>query len=93
VLAIVDRQIAQRGGLDGSRDEGPLESALARPQHPLAYVDPKPDFGALAAAYAFGIAKSHALGGSKCASHIVSLTFLRYSRPVIDLGRWGIKGI
>jgi death on curing protein len=78
VLAIHDRQIAEHGGLDGLRDEGLLKSALERPQHLVAYADPKPDFAALAAAYAFGIAKSQAfLDGNKRTSNVVSLTFLR----------------
>ena len=75
VLAIHDRQIAEHGGLDGLRDEGLLKSALA---HLLANADPKPDFAALAAAYAFGIAKNRAfLDGNKRTSNVVSLTFLR----------------
>jgi death on curing protein len=43
VLAIHRRQLAEHGGIDGIRDAGLLESALARPQNLWAYHDPKPD--------------------------------------------------
>ncbi len=44
---------------EGLRDEGLLASALARPQNVLAYAQPPPDLAALAAAYAYGIARNH----------------------------------
>jgi prophage maintenance system killer protein len=50
VRAIHERQISEHGGSSGLRDEGLLQSALARPQHLLAYGDPPPDAAALAAA-------------------------------------------
>ena len=58
VLAVHDEQIAEHGGAAGTRDPGLLESALARPQNVAAY-DPNADIAALAAAYAFGIARNH----------------------------------
>ena len=77
VLAIHDEQIAEHGGLAGVRDIAILESALARPQQLQAYGDPAPDIAALAAAYAFGIAKNHAfLDGNKRTSYVVTRTFL-----------------
>jgi death-on-curing protein len=57
VLAIHDMQIAEHGGGVGIRDPGLLESALARPLNLAAYGEP--DLCALAAAYAFGIARNH----------------------------------
>jgi death-on-curing protein len=57
VLAAHDEQLAEHGGAGGVRDKGGLESALARPQNLAAYGEP--DAAALAAAYAFGIAKNH----------------------------------
>jgi death-on-curing protein len=57
VLAAHDEQLAEHGGAGGVRDKGGLESALARPQKLAAYGEP--DAAALAAAYAFGIAKNH----------------------------------
>jgi len=57
VYAIHDRQIAEHGGLDGIRDQGMIESALARPINLLAYG--QPDAADLAAAYAYGLARNH----------------------------------
>ena len=57
VLAIHEEQLALHGGGFGLRDHGLLESALARPQNRLAY-DPGADCAALAADYAFGIARN-----------------------------------
>ena len=59
VIAIHQRQISEHGGSEGLRDEGLLASALARPQNFLAYAQPPPDLAALAAAYAYGIARDH----------------------------------
>lgn len=59
VLAVHLRQLAEHGGGEGLRDEGLLQSALARPQNLLAYGDPQPDLASLAAAYAYGIARNH----------------------------------
>ena len=48
-LAIHDRQLAEHGGGSGVRDEGMLDSALARPQQLYAYGDPMPDLADLSA--------------------------------------------
>lgn len=37
--AVHDRQLAEHGGLDGVRDKGAVESALARPQYLDVYAD------------------------------------------------------
>jgi death on curing protein len=75
VLPIHEQQIAEHGGTQGVRDIGLLESALARPQNLAAYNDP--DIFALAAAYAFGIAKNHPfLDGNKRTSYVTAQTFL-----------------
>ena len=58
VLAIHEEQLALHGGGSGLRDRGRLESALARPQNRVAY-DSGTDCAALAANYAFGIARNH----------------------------------
>ena len=60
VLAMHDMQLARFGGLDGVRDANALQSALARPAQLDAYGDPPPDAALLAAAYAYGLARSHA---------------------------------
>jgi len=68
-------QIAGFGGLAGLRDAGGLESALARPRNLVAYG--KPTAFELAAAYAFGIAKSHPfLDGNKRTAFVASVVFL-----------------
>jgi len=59
IQAIHDRQINEHGGLPGLRDEGLLLSALSRSENAFHYSDPKPDVAELAAAYGFGLAKSH----------------------------------
>ncbi len=68
-------QLAEHGGGEGVRDERLLESAMARPQNLLAYGDP--DVAALAAAYAYGIARNHPfIDGNKRTAAVVSETFL-----------------
>ncbi len=76
VTAIHSRQIAEHGGSDGTRDVGLLQSALARPQNLLAYGEDV-DIAALAAAYAYGIAKNHPfIDGNKRTALVVMRTFL-----------------
>ncbi|OJY69575.1 MAG: death-on-curing protein [Sphingobium sp. 66-54] len=73
--AIHAEQIAVHGGGEGVRDIGLLESAMARPQHLASYE--RPDIAALAAAYAYGIARNHAfIDGNKRTAAVVSETFL-----------------
>jgi death on curing protein len=75
VFAVHDRQIAEHGGLGGVRDAVAVESALARPRQLAAYSEP--DAAALAAAYAFGIARNHGFAdGDKRAAWIVARLFL-----------------
>jgi len=77
VLAIHRRQLSEHGGADGVRDAGLLASALARPQNILAYSEAPADFAALAAAYAFGIARNHPfLDRNKRTAYVVYRTFL-----------------
>jgi len=84
VLAIHRRQIAEHGGEAGLRDLGLLESALSRPRNIIAYAE-KADTAALAAAYAFGIAKNHPfLDGNKRTALVVMRTFLILNGADID---------
>ena len=77
VLAIHAAQLAEHGGLDGVRDRDGLESALASPKNLFAYGDPKPDFAALAAQYAFASARNQVfLDGNKRTALVVCRTFL-----------------
>jgi death-on-curing protein len=74
--AVHNRQLSEHGGPEGVRDPNALESALARPQHLAAYGNP--DAAALAAAYAFGIARNHAfVDGNKRTAWVVARLFLK----------------
>ena len=74
-MAIHAEQIAEHGGGEGVRDAGLLHSAMARPLNLIAYGEP--DIAALAAAYAFGIARNHPFtDGNKRTAAVVSETFL-----------------
>ena len=77
VLAIHDAQLAEHGGLAGLRDRNALESAIASPRNLLAYGDPAPDIAALAAQYAFAIARNQVfVDGNKRTALVVCRTFL-----------------
>lgn len=76
VMAIHEAQLAEHGGSAGVRDQGLLESALARPQQIHAYIDDA-TLPRMAAAYAFGLAKNHAfLDGNKRTAWVVCAVFL-----------------
>ena len=75
VFAIHDRQLAEHGGMDGVRDPGLVESALARPANLARYGNP--DAADLAAAYAYGIAMNHGfLDGNKRTAWVTARLFL-----------------
>lgn len=76
------------------RDEGALESALARPQNLFAY-GAAANIAHYAAAYAFGLARNHAFtDGNKRTSFVVTDLFLArngYELPEDDetnIGAW-----
>jgi death-on-curing protein len=75
VDAIHDIQLAEHGGAAGLRDEGLLESALARPLNRAAYGEP--DIVELAALYGLAIARNHPfVDGNKRTSWATLATFL-----------------
>jgi death-on-curing protein len=75
VQAIHDRQLAEHGGLDGIRDPGALDSALARPRNLVGYADPAAE--ELAASYIVGVARAHAFAdGNKRTAWVVGQVFL-----------------
>lgn len=75
VFAIHDERLAEHGGLDGIRDMGAIDSAIARPQHLAAYG--QPDAAELAAAYAYGLARNHGFSdGNKRIAWMVANVFL-----------------
>lgn len=64
------------GGLPGLRDEHGLESALARSRQHFAY-EPESDLAALAAAYAYGLARNHPFNdGNKRVAFVTMGVFL-----------------
>jgi death-on-curing protein len=72
-----DLEIVAHGGSEGIRDQGLLESAMARARNIWAYSEQKPTLTVLAAAYAFGISANHPfIDGNKRAALVVSFAFL-----------------
>lgn len=64
------------GGMPGLRDEGALESALARPRQRFAH-ESSCDGATLAAAYGFGLARNHPFNdGNKRVAFVVMGVFL-----------------
>jgi death-on-curing protein len=87
VLAIHDRQVAEHGGSAGVRDDGLLESVLARPQQLHAYVDPPPDLADLAAALAYGLARNHPfVDGNKRTGAVCCETFVELNGATLEAG-------
>lgn len=83
LLILHAESLAEHGGAEGLRDEGLLDSALARPQKPVACGGP--DIFLMAAAYAFGIAKNHPfVDGDKRAAFLACGVFL-------ELNGWRLK--
>ena len=75
LLLLHDESLAEHGGATGIRDEGLLDSALARPLNLDAYGIP--DFADLAASYAIGLAKNHGfVDGNKRAAFLATGLFL-----------------
>lgn len=79
LLLLHGESLAEHGGGTGLRDEGLLDSALARPLNLVAYADPAapPDVSALAASYGTGLAKNHPfIDGNKRAAFLAVGMFL-----------------
>ena len=84
-LTMHDRQLAEHGGGSGVRDEGMLDSALARPQQRYAYGDPPPDLAELAAALAFGLARNHPfVDGNKRTAAVACETFILLNDATLE---------
>ena len=76
VIDMHAEQLSIFGGPEGIRDRGLLESAILRPVNQWHYG--KTDMAALAAAYAFGLARNHAfVDGNKRIAFMAMMTFLR----------------
>jgi death on curing protein len=82
-LAIHDRQLSEHGGSSGIRDPGMLESALARPINSRSYGED--DLAALAAAYAFGVARNHPfIDGNKRTAWVFARMFLELNDRLLS---------
>jgi death-on-curing protein len=84
VLAIHAEQIAEHGGAPGLRDEGLLDSALARPRQRAAYAEL--DAADLAASYGYGIVRNHpVVDGNKRTGFVAGATFLLRNGRTLDV--------
>jgi death on curing protein len=76
VIDMHAEQLAIFGGPEGIRDHGLVESAVLRPVNQWHYG--QTDMAALAAAYAFGLARNHAfVDGNKRTAFHAMMVFLR----------------
>jgi|SRR5215470_649345 len=77
LLYLHSASLSVHGGSEGIRDEGLLESALARPRNRFLY-SPESDLSELAASYGFGLAKNHPFveGNKRIAFHAIGLSLL-----------------
>ncbi len=81
-MAVHDRQLAEHGGLAGVKDNGLLESAIAPPINKHSYGEK--DLCALAASYAFGIARNYPLNdGNKRTAWVMARLFLHLNGVAI----------
>jgi death-on-curing protein len=83
VLAIHAEQLAEHGGAPGIRDEGLLDSALARPRQRAAYAEP--DAADLAASYSYGIVSNHPfVDGNRRTGFVAGAAFLLLSARAFE---------
>ena len=97
LLLLHEESLAQHGGARGIRDEGLLESALARPENKLLY-EPNTTIHRLAAAYCFGIARNHPfVDGNKRAALTAIALFLMANDHFLEADpletEWVVLGI
>jgi death-on-curing protein len=77
LIVLHDRSLALHGGAAGTRDEGLLESALARPMN-LFHCEGVEDICTLAASYLVALASNHPfVDGNKRAAFLACGLFLR----------------
>lgn len=87
LLLLHEESLAMFGGARGMRDEGLLDSALARPVNKHHY-DGVRDLAELAAAYGFGVAKNHAfVDGNKRAAFLSIGLFLAINGARLEADR------
>lgn len=80
------KALARFGGAEGLRDEGLLDSALGRPRNAFHY-EGQNDIAALAASYAFGLARNHPfVDGNKRMAFMAIGVFLAASGWKLEAG-------
>ncbi len=83
-IAVHSMLLAEHGGLHGLRDPAALESALARARQRHAY-DSAASLFELAAAYGYGIARSHPfVDGNKRVALAITAVFLEVNGYSLD---------
>lgn len=83
VHAIHEEQLAEHGGRAGLRDQGLLESALARPQQLASYSEP--DVATCAAAYGYGLSRNHPfVDGNKRTAFVAVELFLLLNACLLE---------
>jgi death-on-curing protein len=84
VDALHFQQLSRFGGLFGVRDEGAIESALARARNQWEYAEER-DLARLAAAYGYGLTRNHGYSdGNKRIGFVAMAVFL-------DVNGWEIE--
>lgn len=77
--------VEEHGGRYGVRDEGLVESAIARPRNRWGYAQGEVDLAGLAAAYAYGLTKNHGyVDGNKRVGFMAAYVFLDVNGLEID---------
>jgi len=86
VLAVHEQLLARFGGLPGVRDDGLLDSALAKP--PSLFTYSNPSLFELAASYGYGIIQNHPfVDGNKRTGFLAAVTFLDHEWLPLDRRR------
>ncbi|NNM71149.1 type II toxin-antitoxin system death-on-curing family toxin [Enterovirga aerilata] len=84
LLLLHNISLAEHGGSSGLRDEGLLDSSLARPQNLAAYGEP--DLAAFAASYGYRLANNHPfIDGNKRAAFLGIGLCLDLNGMVLDV--------
>jgi death-on-curing protein len=93
-LALHGKMLRQTGGLDGLRDAGALESALAQPKMTFGGADLYPDLVDKAAALGFSLISNHPfVDGNKRTGQIAMEMFLGANGYEIDASVAAQEGI
>lgn len=88
VIALHDLQLDHFGGLEGLRDRGLLESAVAMPQAGFGEHFVHADIYEMAAAYVFHLVKNHPfLDGNKRVGFHAAYVFLRMNGIELELSQ------